>query len=383
MSNYIEDILEQFIEQVGVTDSNEQILTSINRQCKKGVALTDRQYELVKKLLQEEYNVDVPNNIDTRLPIRQIDRSKYIRIVDTLDVMKDRIYESYKGNWQWIKIRFPFSKKTIIDLEAVSRNHRDLYYHEKGTHEHYFKLTETVVLDVVETFSKKEFEIENIIIEYYNQIKEIKDNPKQYLPGFWDGKLLNVDVNVDYTPLQLLDRKRQLGLTHVDVNVPAGLVGTICSREHTEINIDPAAHSIDKIVNALFDLNRFPILVCVDNNTEYDQMTVVYNAFKNLVPDEKQCALFRVATNNNEYTVNDFIKDHKLNNWLDKDTQIVYISKNKLPKLLLTEDWKPQCVLSLTSYREHSTVRTYINDTCDLVIYHDKEKSPFRSYNFW
>ena len=60
----------------------------------------------------------------------------------------------------------------------------------------------------------------------------------------------------------------------------------------------------------------------------------MYNAFNNIVPNSKQTVLFRVDQST-EYVINDYIRDKSLNNWLDNTTEIVYINKSKLPKLLL------------------------------------------------
>ena len=80
-------------------------------------------------------------NEDTREPIREIDRSKYVKLVTTADVMEDRVYESYKEKWHWIKIRFPFSKKDIAKIDKLKSLISGKYYvHKKGSHEHYFVL---------------------------------------------------------------------------------------------------------------------------------------------------------------------------------------------------------------------------------------------------
>ena len=116
--NYIEDILHYYVDTIKVNDKDTPILSSISSQVKRGLALTDKQYELVKNKLFDkkdilfEHNIVVETGTDTRLPLRQIDRSKYIRIVDTTEVYgQDKVYEGHKQDWLWIKVRFPFAKK--------------------------------------------------------------------------------------------------------------------------------------------------------------------------------------------------------------------------------------------------------------------------------
>lgn len=375
---YVEEYLQHYVENIGVEDSNKQILESINRQVKKGMALTDRQHDLIVKIMQEKLD-GFTGNEPVREPLRQIDRSKYITVVDTIETFRDRVYESYKQDWQWIKLRFPFAKKTIVSVEKIANTHRQHYYHQKGTHEHYFKLTENTVKDICLEFSKKDFEISEQILELYNQIAEIEKSPLDYIPCYVDNQLRNVDLDIsDLKPYQVLDRKRQLGLSRVDAEVPAGIVGTICNRDSSYILIKPSLFSIDNLVSGIVNLDRYPLLVLITPGKELDQMTTVYNAFKNVVDSSQQCALFRVENKNNEYNVNNFIHEKSLNNWLDQNTKIVYIKSDKLPKLLIKEEWVPQSVLSLDSTRKNSTVTTYVKDVCDLIIDFDNEPNIFR-----
>jgi len=110
MFEYIEQYLTHYVRDIGVEDKNKQILESIERQCAKGTALTDRQYNLCKTILSSVFP-EMPTDILSKQPLRTIDRSKYIKIVDTEDVYSNMVYESSKSDWKWIKVRFPFSKK--------------------------------------------------------------------------------------------------------------------------------------------------------------------------------------------------------------------------------------------------------------------------------
>ena len=379
---YIEDYLQHYVETIGVSDNNKQILESINRQCNKGTALTDRQYELVKSKLLEVAELELfTGNEPTRMPLREIDRSKSITIVDHIN----SAHESYKSDWKWVKVRFPFAKKTIIDLETVANNHRKKYHHSKGSHEHFFKFDPNVVFDLVEMFSKKDFEIENDLLTVYREVNDIKNNPKNHIPGLWNGELQNFKNDISYLTddlslVQLIDRKKQLGIEYITGETPSGLVGEICNRTENTIVANSQQYSLDKVISSIHELDRFPLLVTLDQGLELDQITRVYNSLKYLIPSEQHCALTRIDSSD-DYNFNDFVKDKQLNNWLDNNTKVVYISKNKLPKLLVKEDWVPQCTLMLTSTRSTTLVAMYVNDKCDLTIAHDTEKSYFWGAN--
>jgi hypothetical protein len=120
------------------------ILQSLVRQVHKGVALTDRQYMLLKEKLltyKEQFEAHGHTTLDLalenlRIPLRAIDRTKIITLVEDIDRKKPFNTIDTK-KIPWIKIRFPFAKKTIVLIEEISIGAGPDYYHEKGSHEHY------------------------------------------------------------------------------------------------------------------------------------------------------------------------------------------------------------------------------------------------------
>ena len=151
-SEYIEDYLHYLVGEIGVDFSDEKILHSINKQVNtKGLALTDRQYDFVyNKILNyktkiEEFGKTLPQEkLKTRTPLRTIDRSKYIKVVNI-------------DNVKWIEIRFPFNKKTILDIEKIKPrgNYIDQYKHEKSSHIHHIKFTAYNVKEILDIFTNQ------------------------------------------------------------------------------------------------------------------------------------------------------------------------------------------------------------------------------------
>jgi|TARA_B110000503_G_scaffold24872_1_gene39197 hypothetical protein len=389
---YIEDILHIVVDTIVPDTADREILKSISRQCKKGTALTDRQFELIKSKMWsyekklKEHNIDLTSSIEPRLPIRSIDRSQYVTITNSIEVFENKVYESYKDNWKWIKIRFPFSKKNIVLLESLSSKHGTYYHHSRGSHEHYFKLTEVVIKDVVNAFINKSFTIDQQLLDYYTEILPIAENPLNYTTALVNNEFKNLNSSaieiinkeigtIDNTNiLKLYDRRFRYGINSISVDIPGNLTGHIANRETQELLINPSSFNLNQVVEGIVNLDRFPILVLIDTPNELEQVSKVYNAFNNIVPNSKQTVLFRVDQST-EYVINDYIRDKSLNNWLDNTTEIVYINKSKLPKLLLKTNWTPMCILSLSSNRSNSHVATYIKDMCDLIIYYDTQES--------
>ena len=115
----VEDLLESI---AGLSTSHKMtlqrndmtIMYSIARQVFKGVALTDRQLEVVQEKLNTYKDQFIENNIDfhfainnLRMPLRQIDRSKYIKIVN-MTMTKFQSVDLHGMELPWIKIRFPY-----------------------------------------------------------------------------------------------------------------------------------------------------------------------------------------------------------------------------------------------------------------------------------
>ena len=95
----------------------------------------------------------------------------------------------------------------------------------------------------------------------------------------------------------------------------------------------------------------------------------MHNALKNVIPTEQMSVMFRKPGND---PFNEYIKEQKLNNMVDKDTKVVYISSIKLPKPLLQSDWKASCVLSFDSSKLTFNHVTNYADQFDLRITYDE-----------
>ena len=199
--NNIEDLLELSAgllhsdKSIKLDTSDMTIMYSIARQTFKGTALTDRQHALMSEKLVAyraqfiEAGVDFDKSInELRQPIRQIDRSKYIKICKPGDAIP---LKQMDHNIEWIKIRFPFSKKLIVLLEEVKAGTRqDHHYHERGSHEHYFALNDRTISLIVPRFINKEFDIDQELIDQYNKFKSV--SLFDFHP-YYDGELHNIN----------------------------------------------------------------------------------------------------------------------------------------------------------------------------------------------
>lgn len=402
---YVEDYLENLVGLSG--DSNQyclekndvRFLSSIARQVFKGIGLTDRQHSSVKeKILNyksqfKSFNEEDLDNL--RIPLRQIDRSQYVKISKCPEN-----FVNGRNDVSYIKIRFPFSKKIILIVERlkmlIAKFPNTDYYHQQGSHEHYFKLSEKSTYHIVNEFKEKQFEIDNELLEYYDQVKEIADNPQLYIPGVYNFELRNIsqktvealtndlgEVNSNTLALYK-DRSLLYGLQHFDnddvlssVQNLSLLTQKIINRKSNLIFVNKNNWSLNSVIDSISELNRFPLLVLLDEDSALDQLSEMHQHLRNIISNHEVSVLFRLDNVAPEQIAfNEYVKDNKLNNSIDNNIKVVYISKSKLPKPFVKSDWKPKCVLSLSSVRSVSKTDIFEQE-CDLSIHHDVQMSPF------
>lgn len=404
---YLEDCLELLVG-LKQSDSNFQmnssdsgILSSIARQVFKGTALTDRQYALVREKLETNYVEQFLRNGysnfgnalgNLRMPMREIDRTKIITVVSHAEMLgPDSVYESYKDKWKWIKVRFPFSKKDIVKIENIANSaKRGDHHHVKGSHEHYFILSEKLVFGIVDAFKDSQFKIDKELLDIYQELLDLNKNYDNYLPGVYDYQLSNVSDVVKQTLesqigkpgvdnlLLYKDRSLMYGLQILDdvelaksSSKYSNLSVHIAMRNSGRILVDDTTRNLQTLIDSLIELERFPILILCDDNLAEEQLVSTHQILRNRVLDSEMSVMFRLE---GETDFNKYVKDKGLNNFVDRNTKVVYISKSKLSKPLVSADWNFNCVLSLTSMRPNTKVAAWI-EGCDLIVSHDSDET--------
>ena len=389
VANTIEDLLEllaglQGNSKMQIESSDATIMHSIARQTFKGTALTDRQFALMTEKLDTykdqftalDYDFDQAIK-NLRLPLREIDRSKYIKIVDYPDNI---IYEGTDKD-KFIKVRFPFKKSDISLINEISNT--DSYYHNKGEHIHYFILNENNLENIGDRFFNKDFVIDDMLKQKYLEIKNIKENPDSYLPYFEDNTIKNINSELkeiieqetNIEPLKVYDRRFRYCLENINFKITDNsLEEQIASRLDITYQSKPSIESVDNILHALYNLDRFPMLVVLESNKCEEQLYEVVNFFRDLIPSQQQSVLFREE--DKESGFNQLVHDRNLNNWVDKHTKVVYINSMKLPKVLLETDWNPLCAFEYNS-NNNRHVQMYVKSNCDLVVHREETTSPF------
>lgn len=375
-----------------IDPSDKNLMFSLGKQCLRQIPFTDRQYELAKrKILDYKHQLEqngfdnINETIDNlRQPLRSIDRSKTIRLVEINDDLK-------------IAVRFPFAKNMIKYIEILNQLHKNKGY-DKANKTHYIDPTEKNIYKIVGNFQKANFEIEDSLEKQYRKLLEMKQNEKGYVPGIYGLQLKNLHNKAfDYAissigqpSLENLalykDRQEIFGLDYFDeedlnesVKHLQPLTKSIINRKKQHILVKNTKYTINNLAESILELHRFPLLVVLPNDDDsLDALQTVYECFKGILLDESCTVMFRKDNKNElDRRFNDYIKEKNLNNSLAKSTKVVYISNNKIPKPLLVSDWKPSAVLMYGSRRTNMKLDSYVSE-CDLVMHYDSDSTPFR-----
>ena len=402
----IEDLLEMLAgmrtgAKIDIEPTDATIMYSIARQVFKGTPLTDRQHALMQEKLQAYkpqfllYKQDFDSAIQKlRQPLRQIDRSKYIKLVDSASVFSNVPYERYKESWRWIKVRFPFSKKLIVDLQSIVCHHSEKV-HEKGSHEHFFMFSEKNVYNVVKTFKDKNFEIDQELLDYYDKVAALNEN--DHLPCVEDMQLKNLHPNGVASLEEELgkltsdnivlykDRSLLYGIHSFDNSLAESmkdystLTQKVVARELPSVFVDKKSWTLDDIVNTLQELDRYPLVILLDDDMPFDTLVETHKHFKNVIPAEQISVLMRLESSKSN-GFNEYIKECGLNSPVDNNTKIVYISREKINKPLMKSDCSPRTMLMMQSQRVHTKL-SYWTEDFDLVIHYDDEVSSMMKYS--
>ena len=375
-------------------EDNHKIMFSIAKQVMKGTALTQRQYDLVKKLLLEYYkpqfnkhDISLEDCVDKlRIPLRKINDEHWIKLLD---------YKKMK----MLVIRFPFNKKVIKYIEELKNSVDKEYFYE--SHKHFFPFEEKYVWKLITIANKfdKKFTIENKVLDVYNKLVKFNDNRSSYIPGVYNYKLCNLPQRAIDHCTNLLgepsednfykyyDRRFMFGFEFMDQDhlikcqkQISNLSYKIITRKSTTIIIDSKRWSLDKVLTSIEELDRYPLLIVLDKKEAMDEITELHQRFRNYIPSTQMSVMFRLDSTPKGNLFNHFVREQRLNNIVDKSTKIVYISTNKVPKPLIKTGWLPVSSFTLGSKKNYTKVDDFIIGT-DLYMQYDDEASPFMTHS--
>lgn len=366
---------------------NEKVLTSIGRQVFRGKALTEKQHELIKKLMLEWYvdqfaeqGIDIKSCVDTiREPYREVDKSHWVRKI-------------VKDGEEFVGIRFPFNNSVIEHIADIKKGGEGYHYDK---HCHYFAYNEINIYKVVTIALKfkQEFEIQDQVQEAYNQIVHFDMNQGDYVPGIYNLKYKNLNPklqehleNTFGNPtkeniLELWDKRRLYGLEHFDdIHFRVStLTQKIMKRDNASVVVSNKTWTINQLFDSIGEMNRYPLMILLNQDTAIEELNAVYQATKGYISNKDISVHFRL--DNKRYgEFNQFIRDKGLNNSIGSNTKIVIANRKKITKPILKSNWKPICMLAFGNSRLSGTIVNSYSFQFDLRLFYCEEDSMISQY---
>jgi len=395
MSYTIEDTLEILaglqprLVNIRINYNEKSIIKSIAKQVFNKIALTDRQLELAIKKI-EKYKIgltmnninvdDLINNKPLRMPIREIDRT--IRI----GLFKE-------GGNANITIKFSYSKKFEECWNKIKSNLIGNVVEKTSIKE--MLLTEQNIISIIENLAVMSPVIEDEIFELYKKIKEIQNNPINFIAhaDYVEDKIAVKNTTkrcLDYINLlptdtteniiKFSDRLKSYGVYHKEQGLVTKLKEvvddeitlSILLSSTTRFKFDSSKYTIDKAITSINIIDQWPLLIVVEETHQtFDQLKSIIAALENKIDKEKITVFFRLDKSVNQHVeFNQYVKDNHLNNFIDKSTKVVIVSKARIPKPLLRSEWKPYSALVMTNHY-FGKISAFIDDFSIVYYYNN------------
>lgn len=358
---------------------DRRILSSLSRQIQFGNFLTENQGKLLLKILKENFNHLQNSNPAFSEIIKSESWSCPFRIIE----QTRKIYISNCNDPQII-IEFTYNKrlKQIVSDLTKSVQGQLVATNSKS---YSIPLTEKNVVIVMETFSRYQFDIDEKIKVFYQEIRNILKEDKKYfdIHSLNNQKLTELlsseAISINETNLlKLHDRKIRYQYQIFPKISKDTLAEKIACRSGIKVYIDSNLIGLTELIASLDKLSRLPILFvfngheskeCLQNLKKMSDSLAANNFVDNIG------IYFRFDNTSEPNKIfNSEIATLRYNALLDNHTKIIGIANNKLPKFLIKSAWYPKTVISFTNHFKNNKTSVYC-DAVDLIVYYN-EKPP-------
>lgn len=343
--------------------------------------ITENQSRLLVKILRENVNF---LGVDKTLVDLSLENPTWARTFRAVDNTK-KLFIGKDGQGDLtlvLEVAFNANLKKILknlgsecDGNLVTSNGRTFLT----------DLTEKNIVLLVEALSSEGFEIDRTIKDHYNTIKSWKIEEIQsryFTENLIDtnlykslvsdiGDLATADISV------IQDRSvRYQYIINTPKNTEKSVKNQLITRNSSKVWIDSNTVSLSDVITELKNINRFPLLLVIENHVQPKALEILKNidlALKECEISEGVGIYFRLDNDAIGKEFNTLIAERKYNAVLDDNTKIACVSNGKIPKFFLKSSWKPMAVISVGTTLRHSKTSVYAN-CCDLVVsYHHTE----------
>lgn len=355
-----------------IPKKDKRILLSLAKQLSSGIFLTENQGNLLVKIINE--NIDPVSSIitDVKSVLNEKSWSKPFREVKRIR----KIYISQENPNTFV-VEFSFNARL---REKISQINMQLRGNVMTSGSKYiFSLTEGNLKTVLKALSRDDFEIDEKISIFYQEICEIEKNAKNPFDIFdlTNEKTKNAveeGLGKDYLSDKRLlqDRKIRFQYKNTEKIPEFSLEDKIANREGRKVFVPATSYGLETLFSSLKTLNRFPVLLVFDGRDsakDKKSLDLLENAVKNLENLQDIGIYFRYNKESDSKNFNQSIAELGYNKNLTDTTMIAGISNNKIPKFMIKNGWKPETVISFTTNFRANKSYVYCQDV-DLIVYY-------------
>ncbi len=369
---YIEDIIQKLhFSSITLNMFDSKIIASLYSQLCMGTAFTEKQANLavgVLKKYKSKISMMLNQNISTfldnpqfRHKFRNINNSKTIEVID---------HEEFK---KAIRVAFPYDDSLIAKFKKEKLN---FHYTTWSPDEKawIFSLHEKNILFLSSLIDDFNFTADEEFLLYVKQIKQINENVEKYIPMIIKDQDSYILKNTHQTIQSYLGKDlilslfeaRKRGIFVWDDNIDYEL--DMCSEDlvvkrflkcqntnNFVVNLDESLlSSVSTIVK-----NLLPCLIVIPGGSEFEILEKNINLFKTIGINTKDMSVMFRLSNETDKKFNNYVKNNNLNNPIDNNTKIVFVSNN-IPKPLIESRINFESVLNYNFYSPHYKLRDFI-----------------------
>jgi len=373
------ELYHQGIDQLdaAIPTRDKKILISLSKQIISGRFLTENQSNLLVKILKENLQFILSNNSDAAVLLDTPRWSQQFRVLAQVR----KIYLSKSDNGQ-ILVEFTYNKRLRQLITDINKLIEGQLLSVSST-QYSIPLTEKNIFTVVKTFKSSNFEIDSILMKFYEEIVEILKKPNAQFEVFniTNEKIISSikneigDITEENITL-LNDRSHRFQYSIFQKNPEKSVANALANRKSTRVWIDSTATQLGDVIDSLASLKRFPLLIILDGHNSSDSLQNIKkleNSLKNVNFDNQVGIYFRFdnATGSNK-EFNGAISELKYNTPLTEHTMVAGIANNKLPKFMISSNWRPKSVISFSNNFKNNKTSMYCDDVDLIVYYNDK-----------
>lgn len=369
---YIEDIIQKlYFSSINLNIFDSKIIASLYSQLCMGTNFTEKQANLAVSVLKKyksKISLILNQNISTfldnpqfRHKFRNINTSKTIEIIDHAEFKKA------------IRVSFPYDDSLISKFKKEKSN---FHYATWSPDEKawIFSLHEKNILFLSSLIDEFNFVADEEFVSYSEQIKQINQHVENHIPMLVKDRDNYVLKNVHPTIQGILGNNlivslfeaRKRGIFVWDDTIDYEL--DMCCEDLVVKRFLKCQNTNDFMVNleestlssvSTIVKNLLPCLIIIPGGSELEILEKNFDLLKHIGIDSQHISVMFRLSNETNKEFNDFVKKNSLNNPIDTNTKIVFVSNN-IPKPLLESRINFESVLNYNFYSPHYKLRDFI-----------------------